>query len=219
MDYLTCIPWDCAYRILEITGLRDLLNIYQLNTSIYNNIDVKALLKKKHAEHKEKKKDIRRDYLDRYFGIYHTYGNWIQTLFGNKLLTAKILEWNDRFLGSTSYIDSISRDDVKGDLMIGVDPYDRPFFILRENDDKLVTYFKRHTDKHSFIWASASGYKFGFSKIGFKKSSTYGYTDTKFKKLVYKHAAVFKDELYYADTDDEYDVSSSSEVEEMDYDY
>lgn len=211
MITFSTLPWDCIYHICEECTLKTLENIYHTNKIFYMNKNIIGLLEKKLSEEKAIKLIIRKDYLDRYFGIKHAYGNWIQELFGDKLLTAPILEWKNCYLGSTSYIDSIHQNDVKGDFVIGVDPYNRSFFVLREKHNRLVTFFKRYDGDTSFTWCSASGHEFGYAKLRCKIITTYGYADSKFKKLLYKYANIFKDDIYYPDDDSDTTSSACTE--------
>lgn len=79
--------------------------------------------------------------------IKTTYNDNIITLMGglNKMIDYPELEWNDKYLGDTGYIDHITFDYVTNKIMRGVDRYGRPFIVLRIKWDNNPTYYKYNT--------------------------------------------------------------------------
>lgn len=190
MDYLTIIPYDCIYNILDACILKSLINFFKVNRFLYYNKEIRLLLKKKYTEDLNIKFKVKKDFLNTYFGRKYAAHNWIHNLFGDKLYSAKILEWKSHFLGFTGYIDNISHCDITSDIMVGIDIFKRPFFVLRENSGSVVTFFKRFSCTTNLIWATAC--HCGVSKINTKILSTWGHNDYKLKNLLYRHARIFK---------------------------
>ena len=64
------------------------------------------------------------------------------------------LDWKDKYLGGTDYIDGILDSDLKSSLNFGIDPYKRPFVVIRYKkllSQKIdcLTIFQRYTDTKS----------------------------------------------------------------------
>ena len=47
------------------------------------------------------------------------------------MINIPILKWNDKFIGSTDYIDKIKPENMHSKIMIGIDCYKRPFICFR----------------------------------------------------------------------------------------
>lgn len=77
----------------------------------------------------------------------------IQLLGGYRaLLDYPLLEWRDKFLGHTGYIDEIRPEDVSHPVMLGVDSYGRAFATIRTYNPsrpshiQLETMFQRYSN-------------------------------------------------------------------------
>lgn len=71
-----------------------------------------------------------------------------------EFLDAPIIEWNDRFIGNTDYIDRIKPSDIKYPISIGVDPYGRAFICLKiinvtKQEEFVCTLFQRYSNQPS----------------------------------------------------------------------
>ena len=83
----------------------------------------------------------------------------LEYIFGaGEMLTWPKLEWKDRFLGSTDYIDGVSVSDLENHpAMLGEDIYGRAFVALRVivgDTPQCVVIFQRYTDSIG-TWAFA----------------------------------------------------------------
>lgn len=96
------------------------------------------------------------------------YTKEILNIFENKPLDKlPILEWNDKYLGTTDYIDRITTDDVNYSIMRGIDRFNRTFFTFRfKIDGKLCVYtlFQRYTDDHN-LWTFGHCYHHHFKVV------------------------------------------------------
>jgi len=68
------------------------------------------------------------------------------------MLLFPILEWNNKYLGETGYIDGITPEDLSSSVMIGKDKkYHRPFVTIRTIDKEkiknITTLFQRYTNE------------------------------------------------------------------------
>lgn len=68
-----------------------------------------------------------------------------------------LLAWQDRFAeGGTGYIDGVRPQDMAHPIMLGADPWHRPFIAIRTNDG-VETLFQRYVDDPS-EWTSGNHY-------------------------------------------------------------
>ena len=65
---------------------------------------------------------------------------------GMSITDIQVLPFNDRYIGSTDYIDGIYPLDMKYRVMIGVDRYKRPFISLKIDEKNVQTFFQRYSD-------------------------------------------------------------------------
>ena len=111
------------------------------------------------------------------------------------ILSFPILEWNDRFLGATGYIDRLAPHDMTHPVMMGEDMWSRPFIAFRtykiydpKKEPAVDVFFRRY--KNSDRWACAhhgSGFTIStmniFTRDALKKDVSsllcYGYNETR----------------------------------------
>ena len=87
------------------------------------------------------------------------------------MLSFPILEWKNKYLGATGYIDGITPEDLSSSVMIGKDnKYHRPFVTIRTIDQNkrinITTLFQRYTNdkntwshgKYNISFVSESGH-------------------------------------------------------------
>jgi len=80
-----------------------------------------------------------------------------------------ILDWDEKFLGYTGYIDHISCADLSSPIMIGRDKYQRPFISIKFIINKKVgciTYFQRYEDcTCMWAWGGDNFYGYGSNRL------------------------------------------------------
>lgn len=93
-------------------------------------------------------------------------------IFKNGCDSLPVLKWNDKFLGSTGYIDRINTSDLSAPMMIGLDIYKRPFLTIAYTykNNKwcagCITYFQRFYDcTVEWAWAGCSLNNCGSNRI------------------------------------------------------
>ena len=124
------LPIDLL-RIIENYNSYSTTILVSLTCKNYNNL----------LEDKVNKINIIKD------DIIRTYNDNIITLMGglNKMIDYPELEWNDKYLGDTGYIDQITTNYITNKIMRGVDRYGRPFIVLRIKWDNNSIYYKYNT--------------------------------------------------------------------------
>ena len=82
-----------------------------------------------------------------------------------------ILDWDEKFLGYTGYIDHISSADLCSPIMIGSDKYKRPFIsikFIRNNKIGCITYFQRYEDcMYNWAWGGDTFYGYGSNRLDY----------------------------------------------------
>jgi len=74
-----------------------------------------------------------------------------------------ILEFEDRYVGGTGYIDSIIESHLNKPIMIGTDGFNRPFIVIKyqyNNKWHIITVFQRHAGCKR-KWVKNNGYTYG----------------------------------------------------------
>jgi hypothetical protein len=67
----------------------------------------------------------------------------------HKMILIPTLQWKDKFLGFTDYIDNIIASDVNAPIMFGKDPWNRSFITIRYivfPNTKVITLFQRFSN-------------------------------------------------------------------------
>lgn len=67
----------------------------------------------------------------------------------HKMITFPKLDWNNKFVGFTDYIDNIHVSDLTAPIMFGKDPWNRSFITIRYilfPNTKVVTLFQRYSN-------------------------------------------------------------------------
>ena len=95
--------------------------------------------------------------------ISKNFDNHIVSMFGGiqNMVKFPILEWDDKFMGSTDYIDNIIPQDLSSKIMMGIDNYNRPFISLRTNKNgnkNVDTLFQRYTNEKNTWTYGTNGY-------------------------------------------------------------
>ena len=129
------------YRFPDFLSYRDLVNFSLVDKETYNLMN--NVLKQKKLEIIDK--------------INNTFPNRIVDMVGrNNLLLAEKLEWDDKWLGNTDYIDRVVFDDLSNTFSYGVDRYRRPFIFVRmrrlkNNNNFIIVIFQRYTDGGTYV--------------------------------------------------------------------
>lgn len=76
----------------------------------------------------------------------------------NKFLNAKQIKWNEKWMGSTQYIDSARITDFpdKNQIYYGIDSYQRAFIFVKIQNC-LLSIFQRYTDANTFVVVEPTG--------------------------------------------------------------
>ena len=95
--------------------------------------------------------DFKEKYLKKKNFVVNNYHKKIIKMFNlENLLDYPILKWEDKYLGSTDYIDCIFKNDTNNSIMIGIDKYRRPFITIKITDGKKIsvnTLFQRYSNR------------------------------------------------------------------------
>jgi hypothetical protein len=137
--------------------------------------------------------------------ILDKFPNKIISIFGmENMINYPILEFKNKFIGYTDYIDSIRPDDLSEPIMIGVDCFKRAFVsirtvIINENRDPVVdTLFQRYTNEKEKWTYGCSGYGF------IRNDSLDNITITNIKNLINKNKNILYPSYCYEDEDSRY---------------
>tara|TARA_Y100000991_G_C21934568_1_gene332370 strand:+ start:149 stop:727 length:579 start_codon:yes stop_codon:yes gene_type:complete len=92
--------------------------------------------------------------------ISKNFDKYIISMLGGmeNMINFPILKWNDKFIGSTDYIDNIMPQDLSSKIMIGIDNYNRAFISLRTNKNgkrNVDTLFQRYTNEKN-TWTNGT---------------------------------------------------------------
>ena len=133
---------DIIFLISDFFSIKDYLKFKDVTT--FTNYKTENIIK-------EKKKLINNIFIDD-----------IINLFGgiNKFVEFPVLEWKNKFVGGTDYIDSILNTDLSSPIMFGKDCYNRSFITIKyfENTGvKTITLFQRYTNIRT-CWTHGSRY-------------------------------------------------------------
>ena len=141
---LTKLPNDVMKIVPNHLNIFDIMSLSSVSKEHHH---LKIIFEKEIKKVKEKKEMIRMFFSRKI----------IQLMGGMRnMLLFPILEWNNRYLGETGYIDGIIPEDLSSSVMIGKDKkYHRPFITIRTIDkDKrknITTLFQRYTnDKNTW---------------------------------------------------------------------
>ena len=117
-----------------------------------------------------------------------------------------ILPWNNKYLGSTQYIDRVTKKDLDSSAMIGQDCYRRAYIIFRFKYEKkkyVGVFFQRYTLEKN-TWASAintyyitgeSGHFMSGGKLKHKLIKKNMQNLVNNKRYIIKYKECFSDEL------------------------
>jgi len=104
--------------------------------------------------------------------IESQYTPLIRSLMGGTptMTTFPVLQWKNRFHGSTNYIDGIRSNDMSDSVMRGIDPFGRSYVALRttnvagveRNLDTVTVLFQRYSYTLKSWAQSTNGYGAGF---------------------------------------------------------
>ena len=131
--------------------LLNLINNYNNNITIIHLYQTSKYYKDLLENNKNKIIKIKDNIVDLYSSV-------IISLMGGikNILNYPELEWDDKYLGSTGYIDRIRVKNVTHKIMRGIDKWNRPFITLRlkDNDEDtcskynsyIIVLFKRYYD-------------------------------------------------------------------------
>lgn len=133
----------------------------------YLNIVEKSLMKRVSKYHQnDASLNIEKEITDKILWITERYPKIVIRMMGGylKMLTFPILPWQQRFQGSTGYIDGIQPNDLFHSIMLGTDCYERAFIVIKTNFEnsagntfiKLDVLFQRFSD-NPLSWSMACG--------------------------------------------------------------
>jgi hypothetical protein len=134
----------------------------------------------------------------------------IISIFGiDNMINFPILEFNDKFIGHTDYIDSIKPKDLSEPIMIGIDCYKRAFISIRtlkieENNEPTVDIlFQRYTNEKE-KWTH------GCCGNGFIKNSYIdNITINNIKNLLKKNKNILYPSYCYEEEDSKYFIKET----------
>ena len=121
-----------------------------------------------------------------------------------------ILEWEDKFLGGTDYIDRIEPENLKHKVMIGIDRYERPFICFRiktyskyyEEIFNVDTLFQRYTgEKNTWTNGTCGSIKINPESGYFYSRGVFRneYVKQNIKNLLENKGFILKTPLLYSD--------------------
>jgi len=129
------------YKISPLLSYRDMINLNSLG--IVKNEDV------------EKRKE---EILKEISSLFPK--NIVDMVGEDNLLLGEKIEWDEKWMGSTDYIDKIVPKDLKNTFSYGIDSYQRSFIFVRMNSQKgqfVISIFKRYTNLDMFVAIDPSG--------------------------------------------------------------
>ena len=135
---LTKLPNDVIQIIPNNLDVYDIISLLSISKEQQN---LKTFFEKEIKKVKEKKEMIRIFFSPKIIELMGGMRN---------MLLFPILEWNNKYLGETGYIDGITPEDLSS-IMIGKDKkYHRPFVTIRTIDQNkrknITTLFQRYTN-------------------------------------------------------------------------
>jgi len=141
---LTILPNDVIQIIPNNLDVYDIISLSSVSKEQQN---LKTFFEKDINQAKDKKEMIRIFFSCKIIELMGGMRN---------MLSFPILEWKNKYLGATGYIDGITPEDLSSSVMIGNDKkYHRPFVTIRTiNQNKrknITTLFQRYTnDKNTW---------------------------------------------------------------------
>lgn len=135
---------DVLCYIFDFSDISVLINIVRLNKK-FNKLYQRILRKRKFITHLPDGLEINVDDLP-------------------------ILEFKDKFIGSTDYIDRVRISDLSAPVMVGIDRYRRAYIVLRMNfkskthnrvETVVHTFFERYTNERQ-VWTVGTCYGLQF---------------------------------------------------------
>ncbi len=141
---LTKLPNDVMKIVPNHLNIFDIMSLSCVSKEHHH---LKTFFEKEIKKVKEKKEMIRMFFSPKIIELMGGMRN---------MLSFPILEWKNRYLGATGYIDGITPEDLSSSVMIGKDKrYHRPFVTIRTIDQNkrinITTLFQRYTnDKNTW---------------------------------------------------------------------
>lgn len=169
---------DVIIQITTFCELKEIHNILSTNKQNYNVI----------KQHLQKNINKKKQYVLKYFpNIIIDIMNKISTL-----IFAPILKYQEKFEGSTGYIDQINVTDTPYPIMIGVTKYTRPFITFKLKTEKetfVETLFQRFINDKC-AWTFGSYYQSILSNYN-------GYTTNKYNNELQINDYLLKKNIKY----------------------
>jgi len=141
---LTILPNDVIQIIPNHLNVFDIISLSSVSKEQQN---LKTFFEKEIKKVKEKKEMIRMFFSPKIIELMGGMRN---------MLSFPILEWKNKYLGATGYINGITPEDLSSSVMVGKDKrYHRPFVTIRTIDQNkrinITTLFQRYTnDKNTW---------------------------------------------------------------------
>tara|TARA_Y100001958_G_C20918988_1_gene334041 strand:- start:15 stop:626 length:612 start_codon:yes stop_codon:yes gene_type:complete len=137
---LTKLPNDVMKIVPNHLNIFDIMSLSSVSKDYHY---LKTIFEKDIVQTQEKKEMIRLFFSRKIIELMGGMRN---------MLLFPILEWKNKYLGATGYIDGITPEDLSSSIMIGKDKkYHRPFITIRTIDkDKrknITTLFQRYTNE------------------------------------------------------------------------